>query len=135
MAQDDEQIPRTEQGNGHQEAGPDAIASGDGSYRVLANVLPQIIWTCDAEGRLEWINDRWTELTGLELAWSLENKNALDAVHPEDRPVIQQRFAQAYATASPCEFEYRIRTRHGDYRYHLARLAPLRRMTGTWGVE
>jgi PAS domain S-box-containing protein len=126
MAQDDEQHRRNDQTNGLQAADPDAIASGDGSYRVLANALPQIIWTCDAEGRLEWINDRWTELTGLDLEWSLRDKNALDAVHPEDRPVVAQRFAEAYAARCSYGFEYRIRTRDGEYRYHLARVAPLR---------
>ena len=129
MAQQSEQNSRNDQTNGLRAAG-DAIDSGDGGYRVLANALPQVIWTCDADGRLEWINDRWTELTGLDPAWSLQGKNALDAIHPEDRPVIAERFAEACAMGRSCDFEYRIRTRDGDYRYHLARVAPLRNDAG-----
>ena len=97
---------------------------------MLANALPQIIWTCDAEGRLDWLNDRWTELTGLGLAESLEGDRAMSVVHPDDRAEILTRFAQALATSNPCEVVYRLRTRDGAYRYFLGRLAPVRNDAG-----
>src|SRR5579862_6507221 len=87
-----------------------SLGQGEAEYRQLANALPHIIWTCDAEGRLEWINDRWSELTGLGLEESLRDKNAMEAVHPDDREQLQRRFADAIVTSSSCEVEYRIRT-------------------------
>ena len=106
------------------------MATSDGDYRKLANALPQIIWVCDASGRLEWVNDRWMELTGLSEAESLRSKGALVAVHPDDRDQVQQQFANALATSTPCEIEYRIRNREGAYRYHFCRVVPVRNDDG-----
>jgi PAS domain S-box-containing protein len=105
---------------------PAMLAKGVADYRRLANALPQIIWTCDAEGQLEWVNDRWTELTGMSLEESLRDKAALDVVHPDDRAQVMGRFAEAVATSTPCEIEYRIRNRAGVYRFHVCRCVPVR---------
>ena len=70
------------------------------------------------------------ELTGLSEEESLRSKGALEAVHPDDREEIQQQFANALATSTPCEMEYRIRNREGAYRYHFCRVVPDRNQDG-----
>ncbi len=106
------------------------LAHSEADYRTLANALPQIIWTCDAEGRLVWVNDRWRELTGLSVQESLNDKGAFVAVHPDDRDNLQRVFERALETSTSCEMEYRIRTWEGVYRNHFARVVPVRKDDG-----
>jgi PAS domain S-box-containing protein len=100
-------------------------SGSDGLDRVLANALPHIVWTCDAMGQLEWVNDRWFELTGMSEEATLRDKGALTAVHPDDVPELARRWQQALETRTATEVEYRIRTRGGDYRWHIGQIAPL----------
>ena len=50
-------------------------------YRSLADAVPQIVWTTDAEGRTRFYNERWFEYTGMSRETPA---SAFDAIHPED---------------------------------------------------
>jgi PAS domain S-box-containing protein len=107
-----------------------ALVWNEAAYRAVANALPEIIWTIDSQGRLEWINDRWRELTGQSAEQSSTSAGTSEAIHVDDRPELRRRWAEALAAGTPCELEYRIRTRDGDYRWHAARILPLRGQHG-----
>jgi PAS domain S-box-containing protein len=93
-------------------------------YRQLADAMPQIVWTSDAEGRATYYNRRWFEYTGMsedeadEDAWSR-------FTHPDDLPAVLGRRATTLGTTDVFEVEYRFRAADGTYRWHLGRAVPI----------
>ncbi|MGB3511385.1 MAG: response regulator [Microcoleaceae cyanobacterium] len=53
-------------------------------YARVVNNLKEVIFQTDAKGKLIFLNDTWTEITGFSIEKSL-GKNFLDYIHLEDR--------------------------------------------------
>jgi PAS domain S-box-containing protein len=98
-------------------------------FALLAESLPQLVWTTDPEGYHDYFNRRWYEFTGLRPDQSM-GQAWLSALHPEDRPKAVQRWSEALATGAPYEIEYRIRSVAGEQVWFLARALPIRDMSG-----
>jgi PAS domain S-box-containing protein len=96
-------------------------------YRSLADAVPQIVWTTDADGRTRFYNERWFEYTGMSRD---ERSSALDYIHPEDAPTMHERWASAKASETTFEIEYRLLRADGVYRWHLGRAVAERDHTG-----
>lgn len=43
-----------------------AIEVSERKYRSLAEAIPQIVWTSNAEGEINYFNTRWYEFTGID---------------------------------------------------------------------
>jgi PAS domain S-box-containing protein len=93
-------------------------------YRQLADAMPQIVWTSNADGEATYFNRRWFEYTGTSEdtadahSWTL-------VVHPNDLPGVIARREQTLAEGSVFEVEYRFRAADGTYRWHLGRAIPI----------
>ncbi len=99
-------------------------------FRQLAEAIPQVVWTTGPDGRADYVNGRWREVTGLTLEHAREGAwSAL--MHPDDRAATADRSSHAAAARAPYEVEHRIRdARTGQYRWYLARAVPLRGADG-----
>jgi PAS domain S-box-containing protein len=102
-----------------------ALRSSELHFRTLANSMPQLFWTAQPDGQLEYFNQRWYDYTQLTPTESL-GEGWLPVVHPDDRDRAQAAWAKALQTAQPLTLEVRPRrAADGQYRWHLVRAFPL----------
>ena len=96
-------------------------------YRSLADAVPQIVWTTEADGTTTSFNERWYEYTG----WRPGRlEHATDAIHPEDLPHAIESWTASRTSGDAFETEYRLRRADGCWRWHLVRAVPVRDTRG-----
>jgi len=102
-----------------------AQRESDERFRKLANLMPQIAFTADSTGRVDFVNRQWTEYTGesdqVALADDWDGQ-----IHPGDRELTRRLWRDAIERGIPYESEFRLRGKDGVYRWNLARGVPLK---------
>lgn len=106
-------------------------AEGEQRYRSLTNVVPQLIWTANADGEIDYVNDRWVTYTGYDVRETRERgwHAALDELGGATvRGSWQARLAEGRGFGG----EYRLReTGTGRLRWFLIDIIPLHDDGGT----
>jgi len=93
------------------------------------DLMPQLGWTANAAGEVDFFNKGWYDYTGKSFA---EMKGwGWQSVHdPEIYPRVKERWLQSVATLEPFEMEFPLRGRDGQFRYFLTRINPSRTNQG-----
>jgi PAS domain S-box-containing protein len=106
----------------------DAISSLSSLF-LLADALPQLVWSAGPDGQTDYFNQRWYDYTGT-IVGQTQRLDWSDVIYPEDVPQAQSGWEQAVAGSVPYEVEYRLRSVHGTYRWFLVRGVPLKEESG-----
>jgi PAS domain S-box-containing protein len=107
----------------------DAVAKTEARFRLLADAMPQLVWSATADGARDYHNARWYAYTGAPIGGS--DGEAWSAwVHPDDREGALAASRRARALGEPFQSEYRLRGRSGDYRWMLVGGQPERDADG-----
>jgi PAS domain S-box-containing protein len=85
---------------------------------TMSEVIPQIVWTANADGLVDYFNSRWSEYSGLAIDHTRE-WGWKQVLHPDDLPNFADRWSEAISTGNRFEVEYRFRRADGVYRWHL----------------
>ena len=98
--------------------------------KCLADSMPQIVWSANADGNIQYYNQRWFDYTGLTFDQT-KDWGWKAVIHPDDLERCIQLWTTAMRTGQPHVGEYRLK-RGGDgvFRWHLSRSLPCRDEAG-----
>ena len=98
-------------------------------YLTIANTLPQIIWSTQADGHHDYFNQQWYDYTGIAQG-SANGEGWRALLHPDDCALAAKKWQHSLATGEPYEIEYRLRHHANQYRWVLGRARPVRNAQG-----
>ncbi len=99
------------------------LRESESRFRQLSEVVPAFIWISDAEDRTIWVNEAWTNFTGVTPGKTLDH-GWLEAVHPNDRAQLETTDPDTKASRRPFEREFRVRDAQGQWRWLIDRGTP-----------
>ena len=97
-----------------------ALRENDAQYQGLLDMLPQLVWACDAQARTEYLNQRWVEYSGVPMA-ELMAVGWRQLLHPDDAKPMLKQWAEVVGAGADSLPEFRLRRRDGQYRWFHAR--------------
>ena len=93
-------------------------------YGQLIALLPVLVWTCRADGFCDFLNDNWTQYTGLP-AEEHFGTGWMKALHPDDQKRVSFLWEEALSDRAEYSAEYRLRRHDGEYRWFKALGRPI----------
>jgi PAS domain S-box-containing protein len=107
----------------------EALHEGEITFNALARVAPVGIMRFDAAGRCNYVNERWTAMTGLTNSEAIGD-GWQGAIHPDDRAEVCERWRQLRDADELFLEEYRLCRPDGAVRWILAEGVGLRAYSG-----
>ena len=101
----------------------------ENQFSVLAESLPQLVWSVRPDGYHDYFNRRWRDFTGLSPEQSAGD-GWHEAIHPDDLPQTEDQWRRSLESGQPYECENRIRSAAGVYEWVLSRAVPIRDPSG-----
>ena len=114
-----------------------ALRESEGRFRTIADSSPALVWMCDETGACIFLNKQWSEYTGRPLEEELGH-GYIESIHPDEREHSREVEDKILGTHAHAVDEYRLRGKHGQYRWFLdtmvPRFAPDRTYLGHLGI-
>ncbi|MGC4039829.1 MAG: PAS domain-containing protein [Flavobacterium sp.] len=105
------------------------LIESERKFRLLADSMPQKIWTADLEGNLNYYNKSVFEYSGMPAADNTK-KNWFDFLHPDDKEQSFKTWMHSIKTGKGFIIEHRFLRHDDEYRWQLSRAVPQRDENG-----
>lgn len=99
-----------------------ALVESNEKFMRIADSMPQIVWTADCIGRIDFLNDIYYAYTGEDRYGS---KIELLNLHPDDVEPSRTAWEESVSTGKIYEVRQRLRRHDGNYRWFLNRGIPV----------
>jgi len=102
--------------------------AGVGALQTITDLVPDLLWNNDIQGKILWFNKRWIEYTGDNLNKERDQlafKGWQTIIHPDDFVAINEKWALSLGNDRILETQLRLRRADGVYRWHIARSVPM----------
>ena len=93
----------------------EALRESEERYRILAEMLPILVWTARPDGSFDYVSPAFAALAQKK-GQALLGGGWHSSVHPSDLPEVSKRWREAVASGSPYEVEARL-LRSSEHRY------------------
>lgn len=84
---------------------------------VLADSVPQMLWRSTPDGRWDFLNRRFTEITGVEREEGIARQSWRECIHPDDMGPLREKLARSLETGEDVSHQVRLRHKDGSYRW------------------
>jgi PAS domain S-box-containing protein len=111
-----------------------ALRASEERFRMLAEALPQLVWSCVPDGRVDYLSQQWLDYTGMSDAEPLDSQRLKQVIHPDDLAATTACWAAAAEGRADYDLEHRIRAADGSYRWFKTRGTAVRHETG-WIIK
>jgi len=102
-----------------QKAASKALKESEQKFRMIADLVPIIIWTTDDEGSFDYLNSQWEALTGKKVGDGLQN-GWLNYIHPDDRDTVYRNWRNAFSERDSFNGVFGYRNAENNYLTHQA---------------
>lgn len=106
-----------------------SLARSEARFRELAATAPVGIFQTDSRGMFMYVNERWSEMAGMNLA-EATGGGWLRAVHPADRNKVQVAWHASVRQGQSFELQYRFLRPDGDETWVMGRAVHSRDAVG-----
>lgn len=100
-------------------------------FQLFADAIPQIIWTAEPDGLVDYANLAFARYTGRDRDALVPGTGWLAAVSPDDIERVVQRWQQVIPDGKTYELEFRLQRHDGTWRWHLVQGAPVQDENGS----
>jgi PAS domain S-box-containing protein len=107
----------------------EVIREREAQLNWLTETVPSLLWRTDSHGRLEYVNKRTEDYTGLRLDDLIAN-GWLHLVHPDDSASTIEAWQDSLDSGRPYDRVHRLRAADNTYRWFQCKGAPMRDTNG-----